>query len=162
MISTIKLPTVIPGKISVSSMPGRYSTISAFKNYLEENMVSKIVSLTPFEEIQIKSPEYWNAIIKQELRAEIQHLPIEDYGVPDDWSAFYALVADMAESVKKGDHVLVHCGGGIGRAGTFSASMLLHLRIPRVTAIKLVHQVGSSPQTPKQRALVDWVAAQVP
>jgi len=161
MISTIKLPTTIPGKISVSSMPGRYSTISSFKNYLKDTLVSKIVCLTPSEEIQIKSPEYWSAIIKKELPAEIQHLPIEDYGVPDDWDSFYTLVADMANHVKKGQHVLVHCGGGIGRAGTFSASMLLHLRIPRATAIKLVHQVGSSPQTPKQRALVDWVMAQV-
>ena len=162
MISTIKLPEAIPGRISVSSMPGRYSSLSSFNNYLRTNEVSKIVCLTPSEEIQVKSPDYWNAIVKEKINSEIQHLPIEDYGIPDDWEAFYALVVDMAEHVQKGEHVLVHCGGGIGRAGTFSASMLLYLRIPKITAIKLVHQVGSSPQTSKQRELVDWVITKLP
>ena len=55
------------------------------------------------------------------------HLPITDVSVPDDrfeleWPGLWS---QLSASLDAGERVLVHCRGGLGRAGTVAALMLV-------------------------------------
>jgi protein-tyrosine phosphatase len=47
------------------------------------------------------------------------------------------------EIIKNGSIVLVHCMGGLGRAGIFAAACLIYRGFPVEEAIKLVREVRS-------------------
>lgn len=57
------------------------------------------------------------------------HLPIQDLGVPDEaFQAIWSTSGAAAISVlRAGGKVLVHCRGGLGRAGTVACMLLMEL-----------------------------------
>lgn len=68
------------------------------------------------------------------------HLPIVDVSVPD--AAFEARWhvdgAELLELLRAGRRVLVHCRGGLGRAGTIGARLLVELGVAPDDAIRRV------------------------
>ena len=52
-------------------------------------------------------------------------LPIPDQFAPDDRSAWEALSPLLHQALDAGEDVLVHCRGGLGRAGTVAALLLI-------------------------------------
>jgi len=71
------------------------------------------------------------------------HLPIRDRGVPDD--AFEKDWVDVGERLRarlrSGFNVLVHCMGGLGRAGTIASRLLVELGWTPEEAIRAVRKV---------------------
>jgi len=71
------------------------------------------------------------------------HLPIPDYGVPPE--AFETKWNEVGEGIRArlrdGFDVLVHCKGGLGRAGTITARLLVECGMPPDQAIRLVRKV---------------------
>ena len=71
------------------------------------------------------------------------HLPIRDVSVPT--SAFEAaydrLAPDLRRRLASGEAVLVHCKGGLGRAGLVSARLLVEAGYTPREAIALVRSV---------------------
>lgn len=71
------------------------------------------------------------------------HLPIRDVAVPD--AAFEEAWQIAGESlrslVRHGFGVLVHCKGGLGRAGTIAARLLVELGMDHAAAIEQVRMV---------------------
>lgn len=55
---------------------------------------------------------------------ELLRFPIADGGVPDP-VALAALVEEISRRVERGERVVVHCQGGLGRAGTVVAAFLV-------------------------------------
>jgi protein-tyrosine phosphatase len=53
--------------------------------------------------------------------------PIPDVHVPPDPASFHAFVADLADRVRAGEHIGVHCRGSIGRATVTAACTLIEL-----------------------------------
>ena len=84
------------------------------------------------------------------LGAEVQrrhmqwhHWPIQDYGVPDEnfeaaWPARSAMLRSLLAC---GGRVLIHCKGGLGRAGTISARLLVEGGMAPGDAIRAVRAV---------------------
>jgi N-dimethylarginine dimethylaminohydrolase len=68
------------------------------------------------------------------------HLPIPDVSVPDaDFERAWKSAGDELRSMlKKGDDVVVHCRGGLGRAGTVTARLLVELGMEPKKAITTV------------------------
>ena len=68
----------------------------------------------------------------------VLHLPIPDGSVPLDPEAddYEALIEDVAERLKEGQIVVVHCRGGQGRSGLVAASVLVVLGHPAVKALE--------------------------
>ncbi len=92
------------------------------------------------------------------------HLPIPDLQAPG--AAFAALAAQpmrqAIESLKAGHKVLVHCRGGLGRAGTIAASLLIELGDEAGIALQRVRKarpgaVETSVQERYLRTYQRWV-----
>ena len=67
------------------------------------------------------------------------------------------LVGDVANALREGRTVLIHCGAGVGRTGMAAIGVLLALGQPLDPAIVAVQRAGSQPETKDQAALVQWV-----
>jgi protein-tyrosine phosphatase len=53
--------------------------------------------------------------------------PIRDVHVPDNVHTFHAFVAGLAERLRTGERIGMHCRGSIGRAPTTAACTLIHM-----------------------------------
>lgn len=68
------------------------------------------------------------------------HLPIVDGAVPDaHFEARWATVGEgLRARIRNGARILVHCKGGLGRAGTIAARLLIELGMEPAEAIHRV------------------------
>lgn len=86
-----------------------------------------------------------------------RHLPIADFSVPTEafereWVTQGREIRDM---LRNGDDVLVHCKGGLGRAGMIAARLLAELGMDPEEAIRSIRRVRKGAiETPAQLALV--------
>lgn len=85
------------------------------------------------------------------------HMPITDVSVPDHRfeNAWKAHGAHLITAIGEGQRVLVHCKGGLGRAGTVAALMLMELGLEPAQAICTVRaaRMGAI-ETPDQETFV--------
>ncbi len=149
------------GVVHLHSMPARYESWEDFTKWIEKVNVDAIVCLAPFDEIEVKSEEYAEAIRNKQLPCDKIDYPITDYGVPTDRHEFSEFVLSIAKRVQGGDSILVHCAGGIGRTGTVATCTLQQLGVENHEALKIVRKAGSCPENSDQKDLVDWHAENV-
>ena len=71
------------------------------------------------------------------------HLPIVDVSTPDEHFERQWDVAgdELRTLLRNGRDVLVHCRGGLGRAGTIASRLLIELGMEPATAIRKVRAV---------------------
>jgi ADP-ribosyl-[dinitrogen reductase] hydrolase len=71
------------------------------------------------------------------------HLPITDVCTPDDdfERAWKSAGEKLRSMLRNGSDVLVHCRGGLGRAGMIAARLLVELGVEPLTAIAKVRKV---------------------
>ncbi len=116
-----------------------------------------MVTLTTTEELE----RYRIADLGDEVRArfmEWHHLSIRDYHVPD--AVFETAWPDLSRRLRTlvgaGNRVLVHCRGGLGRAGMVAARLQVEMGVDPEEAIRTVRRERGpgSIETPEQEA---WV-----
>ena len=156
MFRQVPLPENISSKVYLNSMPGRNETMQDFLSEAEKLNISSIISLTDIEEIHRKSPEYAEYLQKKEKASifPVDFFPIEDFGVPSDKQKFFEFTDNVAQSVLSGKNILVHCAGGVGRTGMFANCLLLAMGLDLNTAVNLVKNSGSDPETSEQKDIV--------
>jgi protein-tyrosine phosphatase len=73
------------------------------------------------------------------------HLPIRDVSIPDEkFEAQWQTVGpELRRLLRRGGSVLVHCRGGLGRAGTIAARLLVELGMKPEAAIQVVRKARS-------------------
>ncbi len=152
----VSLPEGTKGSLWLSSMPGRFESWPAFEAEAERTKLSLVVCLTPRTEMQELSPRYHAAISEGALPFRWQHLPLRNFGVPQDRSAFRQAIDRIAQAVREGDAVMLHCAAGMGRTGSAAACVLKSLGLTTSEALQLVEQAGSDPQNAAQEGFVDW------
>lgn len=114
--------------------------------------------------LTLVEPAELRALAVPSLGSEVQrrgmawrHLPIADFSVPcerfeEQWQTEGRRVRSL---VRAGADVLVHCKGGLGRAGMIAARLLAELGLPAEEAIRAVREARRGAiETPAQLALV--------
>jgi len=121
---------------------------------LAEARADVLVCLVRDEEIAMRYPAYATWLAEAGDRAI--RLPIPDYGITED-ALLSDLVAQIVELVTDGKRVLVHCGGGIGRAGIVSILVLTSLGWSLSDASLHVRasRPGAGPDSVEQQAQLD-------
>ena len=151
----LPLPADVAGRVWLSSMPGRFEPWERFVADAREAGVTRVVCLTPLHELQGVSPDYHRALEGDTFPFGWVHLPMRDFGVAFEADAFKSGVAQLAQAVRGGDSLLLHCAAGIGRTGTVAACLLKALGVPGDDALQRVRRAGSNPQSALQSGLIE-------
>src|SRR4051794_10530238 len=82
--------------------------------------------------------------------------PIPDLYAPD-LDAVVPFLDDLRDRLAQGENLLMHCGAGIGRAGTMAAALLVTLGTPAEEAVATVaaHRPMAGPEAGAQRELLE-------
>lgn len=142
----IALPERVPGALFVSAMPGRFHPIEQAIAQMRRCRIDRVVCLTPEDEVRWKSPDYAEAVRRHELPCPVRFFPIADFGEPHDRHTFVALVRQVADELRQGRRLLVHCAAGFGRTGTVATCVLVSLGVPPDRARETIRAAGARPE----------------
>ena len=136
------------GMMTISSCPGyckengssdeRQST---HLDVMHSLGVDQVVALTPDDELDRLGLAAMPQRIMDGGIAWLQ-VPVVNFSTPeaDQLDAFMAAMAEVKSKLDQGQHILVHCRGGTGRAGKVAAVMLIHYGIAPDDAITMIRQ----------------------
>ncbi|RQW62241.1 cyclin-dependent kinase inhibitor 3 family protein [Vibrio viridaestus] len=166
----LQIAEVIPdegyGKIGITFCPGKYDPLAATGKWerdlkldldVIENWQARLVLtlIEPMEMIELRVPRIGDEVQKRGMIW--RHLPIADYSVPDaDFETKWLTQGyEIRHLLRCGKNVLVHCKGGLGRAGMIAARLLVELGMEPKQAIRIVRKVRPGAiETTAQLALV--------
>lgn len=135
-ISVAWLPTPEPwlGKVGLTFAPGKWQPKAASGSW-DRNLALDLARLKhdfdaahlvclledhELRELRIERlPD-----VTAELGIALRRLPIADGTVPQDAAAVANVVSDIVSWAQSGENVIIHCKGGLGRAGTISGCVL--------------------------------------
>jgi len=156
----LSLPEGVPGRLYLSSMPGRYRPFEQDIAEAEALQVSTVLCLNPRDEIQHKSPHYHEALNDGSHGWKVVEHPIEDFRAPARAHHFHELVDEIATELRVGTNVMLHCAGGIGRTGTVSSCILIALGSLAGEALAEVRRARAWPENKAQLDFVHWFAGE--
>ena len=94
------------------------------------------------------------------LGIEWHHLPIVDRQPPDErFEAAWTVSGSRVRAcLRDGGRVLVHCRGGLGRAGTLAARLLVELDMPAAEAVAQVRRArpGAIETEEQMQHVLNW------
>ena len=140
------------GRVGITFCPGKYDR-HAMSGYWDRDLsldldairdwgAAAVVTLVEPKELVVLRVEHLG---EEVLRRRMLwfHLPIIDVSTPDEGFERQWEVAgnELRTLLRSGRDVLVHCRGGLGRAGTIGARLLIELGMEPATAIRQVRAV---------------------
>jgi protein-tyrosine phosphatase len=152
----VRLPQDVPGQLWLGAMPGRFESWPAFEQRAQRTGLGLVVCLTPRSELSELAPEYHAAVVAGRVDFRWMHLPMRNFGVPEDAAGFRRDVASIVEALRSGQAAMLHCAAGIGRTGTAAACVLKALGLDTQEALQRVRDAGSNPQNAEQSGVVEW------
>lgn len=152
----VRLPAEVPGRLWLGAMPGRFQSWHDFEAQARRGGLQLVVCLTSRAEVGELSPDYDAALAAGSLPFRWLNLPMPNFGVPDDPAVFRREVLRVANALRGGESVLLHCAAGVGRTGSTAACVLKALGLETDEALQRVREAGSNPQNAQQSGLVDW------
>jgi protein-tyrosine phosphatase len=117
-----------------------------------------VVCLNETEELEDRYPDYV-AWLRTQPAGRIIWFPIHDLHAPP-LEEYRPLLDDLVERLVGGANLIVHCGAGIGRAGTTAVAVLVDLGVPLDDALATVrrHRPAAGPEVGPQLDLVRRIA----
>jgi atypical dual specificity phosphatase len=156
-IDRVALPDGVPGRLWLC---GKHAIAPDRQRLVEEvGGAATIVCLVERHELAERYPEYVKWLDASDREAAVWW-PIPDLHAPDA-DQIGPLVADLVARLEAGETLVVHCGAGMGRAGTTAACVLIRLGVDADEAVRAVAAArpGAGPEAGAQRQLVVAFAA---
>lgn len=149
--------TFCPGKHDPAAITGAWARdLTADVEVIAAWGARLVLTLVEQRELtQLKVPELGEHI--QARGIAWRHLPIADYSTPSAAfeTAWQTQGREIRALLREGVDVLVHCRGGLGRAGMIAARLLVELGMAPEDAIREVRRVRKGAiETAGQLALV--------
>lgn len=148
------IPTPAPGALSIMPCPRGGSQLDDDLAGLRRAGVDVLVCLqTEAECEQLGLSDEPGAATRAGLR--FLSYPIQDFGVPG--ADVEPLLDALAACLAAGEHVVVHCRGGIGRSSVVAAALLVRLGTPAAQTWQVIASSRGCavPETEEQRR---WLA----
>jgi len=155
-LRALPLPPEVPGRLWLGPMPGRFDPWSVFVQDAARTGLGLVVCLAPRSELAELSPEYQAALVRGGLPWRWMNVPMRNFGLPEEPAAFRRDIASIAQELRNGQSVLLHCAAGLGRTGSAAACLLKSLGVDEEAALQRVRAAGSNPQNAEQSGLVHW------
>lgn len=154
-MDTVPLP---PGSSGGLSLCGKHAVGPDHAAAMVRCGATTIVCLVEAHELDERYPEYLQWLRANQDGAALW-FPIHDLHAPS-LPRVRVLLDDLHARLDRGEHLLVHCGAGIGRAGTVATCLLIERGMQRDEALALVAQCRpmAGPEVGAQRDLVDEIA----
>jgi ADP-ribosyl-[dinitrogen reductase] hydrolase len=150
--------TFCPGKQQAMAATGAWSRDLALDlDAIAEWGAAAVVTLVEKHELkQLKVADLGQAVEARHMAW--YHLPIADAGVPDDEFLLHWWLAgeELRAMLRDGFNVLFHCKGGLGRAGTVAAQVLIELGMDNDQARYAVRE--ARPGAIENSAQMVWLA----
>jgi protein-tyrosine phosphatase len=149
--------TFCPGKFQQSAFSGAWARdlradVKAIRDWGGDAVVTLV---TERELADLRVADLGSEVVASGM--QWLHLPIIDVSVPTaEWDERWANIREgLHASLTGGGKVLVHCKGGLGRAGTVAARILVERGVPPREAVEAVRQVRPGAiETGQQEAYV--------
>lgn len=128
-----------------SARPGyKDEEVQAWIEFMKAQGIQRVCCLLPESQLH----RYANlADAYQQNFNAVCWSPIEDFQLCDRTVLMDQILPFLSEADQKGEKVLVHCSGGIGRTGHVLAAWLVHGRgLSAQDAITLVKKTGKNPR----------------
>lgn len=149
--------TFCPGKHDRHALTGAWERDLGIDLDVIQAWGAKLV-LTLVEPAELKSlnvPHLGEEIRRRGIKW--LHLPIADFSIPTQTFEQHWLTQgrEIRDMLRNGEDILVHCKGGLGRAGMIAARLLAELGMAPEDAIRTIRHVRRGAiETPSQLALV--------
>jgi protein-tyrosine phosphatase len=113
-----------------------------------------VVCLNEEHELAERYPDYVTWLRQQPPQRALWY-PIPDLHAPAV-AHFEPVLAGVVDRIVAGERLIVHCGAGIGRAGTTAVAVLVSLTVPLDEALERVrrHRPGAGPEAGSQLEMV--------
>lgn len=130
------------GSLALSQMPGRDGDYQGDLDFIRDWKPSVVITLTTRAELVTAGAETLGADIR-DSGARWVHLPIADFGVPDDAALkLWAKIGPVACAALTGQgRVLVHCFGGCGRSGMVALRLMVEVGEEAVDALLRLRKI---------------------
>lgn len=140
------------GSISIMARPIGRTDLVAQMQLLVESGYHHIVSLLEPDEARNTGLALEAEVAKQ-VGLKFTGFPVPDYSVPESVVDFHTLIRALHAKVTSGQHVIVHCFGGVGRSSLLVAGVLVHNGMAPEQALQHLTTRGnrSVPETVEQR-----------
>jgi ADP-ribosyl-[dinitrogen reductase] hydrolase len=149
--------TFCPGKYDPHGMSGAWDRdLARDLDVIRDWGAAAVVTLLEPKELRLLRVE---RLGEEAVRRNMLwfHLPIVDVSIPDErFEEQWDIAGEKLRSILRGgSHVLIHCRGGLERAGTIAARLLIEFGMVPETAIARVRTVR--PGAIETRAQEDYV-----
>ncbi|KPL68502.1 crystallin [Erythrobacter sp. SG61-1L] len=135
--------TFCPGKVQQGAMTGSWNRdLGMDLDAICAWNASVVVTLVEEHELaQLQVPQLGSEVLARHM--DWYHLPIADRSIPDAAfeDAWKSAGPALRQRLRSGANVLVHCMGGLGRAGTIASRLLVELGWNPAEAVGQVRQV---------------------
>jgi len=151
--------TFCPGKHDASAMTGGWARdLAADLDAIKRWGACAVVTLVEPRELELlRVPDLGREVQRRDM--QWLHLPIPDYHPPTaaferQWEHDGSVIR---QRLRRGEDIVVHCKGGLGRAGMIAARLLVELGVPATEAIAEVRAArgkGAIENTAQEAAVV--------